>query len=62
MSAIVWCVRVVPSWQFELLSWGISSEFSLAKHFDLPGSQSIFAISQDPPICVHASLSPDGFY
>ena len=56
------CVRVAPLLKFELLSWGISSEFSFAKHFDLPGSQSVFGISQDPPICAHASLSHDGFY
>lgn len=24
---------------------------SLASHFGLPGSQSIFGISQDPPVC-----------
>ena len=54
--------RVVPSWQFELLSWGISSGFPLANHFDLPGSQSTFDVSQDPPMCLHASLSQDGFY
>ena len=35
---------------------------SLASHFGLPGSQSIFGISQDPPMCVHASFSQDGFY
>ena len=29
---------------------------------NLPGSQSIFGISQNPPRCVHASLSQDGFY
>ena len=37
------------------------SRFPLANHFDLPGLQSIFGISQDPPMCVHASLSRDGF-
>ena len=37
------------------------SRFPLANHFDLPGLQSIFGISQDPPICVHASFSREGF-
>ena len=54
--------RVMPSWQFELLLWGISSGFPLANHFDLPGSKSVFGISQDFPMCVRASLSQDGFY
>ena len=46
----------------ELLLWGVSSGFSLANHFDLPGSESIFGISQDPPVCAHTSLSQDEFY
>jgi len=41
---------------------GLYSWFSWAVHFDLPGSESIFSISQDPPLCVHASLNQDGFY
>ena len=53
---------VVPKWQWKLLIWGISSSFPLANHSDLPGSQSVFGISQDPLLCVHASLSQDGFY
>ena len=28
----------------------------MANHFDLPGSQSILGLSQDPPTCAHASL------
>ena len=52
----------MPSLQFELLLWNTSSEFPLVSHFDLPGSLSIFGISQDPHMCVHASLSQDGFY
>ena len=47
---------------FEFLSWGISSSFPLANHFDLPGSQSILGISQDPAMCEHTSLGQDGFY
>ena len=47
---------------FEFLSWDISSSFPLANHFDLSGSQSIFGISQDPPMWAHASLNQDGFY
>ena len=53
---------VTPSWLFESLLWGISSGFPLANHCDLPGSQSTVGRSQDPPACVHASLSQDGFY
>ena len=47
---------------FEFLSWDISSSFPLANNFDLPGSQSVFVISQNPPMCAHASLSQDGSY
>ena len=47
----------MPSWQFELLLWGISSSFPLADHFDLLGSQPIFRSSQDPPMCAHASVN-----
>ena len=36
--------------------------FYLVNHFDLSGSQSIFSVSQDPPMCVHPSLSQYGFY
>ncbi|KAM9052086.1 uncharacterized protein AAG666_001621 isoform 1-T9 [Megaptera novaeangliae] len=36
-------------------------KFPLANHLALPGSESIFGISQDPPMCVCASLSQDGF-
>ena len=30
-------------------------------HFDLPGSQPIFGLSQGPPLCAHTSLCQDGF-
>ena len=40
----------------------LPSMFPLVNHFDLAGSQSIVGISQDPPICVHASLSQNEFY
>ena len=53
---------VAPLWQFELPLWGISSGFPLASHFDLPGSQPLFGLSQDPPLRTHTSLSQDGFY
>ena len=43
-------------------TWGISSGFPLANYFDLPGSESIFGISQDLPMSVHASLSQHGFF
>ena len=47
--------RVTRSWQFESLLWGISSVFPLTNHFDLPGSESIFGVSQDFPMCAHIS-------
>ena len=53
---------VTPSWQFELLLWGIYSGFPLANHFDLPGSHSMFSLSQDPSMCAHAPLSQDELY
>ena len=34
----------------------------MASHFDLPGSESVFGISQGPPMCAHASLSQDRFH
>ena len=49
--------RIAPS-----LTWGISSWFPLANHFDLPGSESEFGISKDPPMCVYTSLSQDGLW
>ena len=48
---------VTPSWQFELLLWDISSGFPLANHFGLPGSESLFDISLDPPICACISYT-----
>ena len=51
----------MPLWQFELLLWVVFSRFPLANHFGLPGSQSLFGLSQDPPICAQASLRQDGF-
>ena len=56
-----WAERVLPSWQFKSLIWGISSGFPLADHFDLPGSESIFDLSQNPPVGVCPSLGQDGF-
>ena len=55
-------IAVAPSWQFELLLWGISSGFLVVNHSDLPGSQSTWGISQDLPMCEHTFLSQDGFY
>ena len=51
----------MPSWQFELLLWGMSSRFPLVNHFDLTSSQSIIGMSQDPTMRTHTSLSQDGF-
>ena len=52
---------VAPSWWFISLSWSISSGFPLASHLALSGSESIFGLSQDPPMCACVSLSQDGF-
>ena len=46
----------------ESFIWGISSGLPLAHHFTLSGSESIFGIAQDLPMCAHASLSQYGFY
>ena len=46
--------------ELELLLCNISSVFPLASNFDLP--QSILGVSQDPPMCAHASLSQDELY
>ena len=54
--------RVPALWQFELLSWGTSSGFPLASHFDLPDSQPMFDISKGPPMYARASFSRGGFY
>ena len=53
--------RVVPSWYFESFIWVISSGFPLANHLALPGSESVFGLSQDPLMYACASLSQDGF-
>ena len=53
--------RLVPLWWFESLIWGISSRFPMANHLALPGSESIFGLSQGPPMCMCVSLSQDGF-
>ena len=55
-------LRVAPSWQLDLLFWGVSSGFLLTSHSDLPGAGSIFGVSQAPPVCAHASPSQDGFH
>ena len=34
----------------------------MASPYDLPGSQSTFGRSQDPPMHAHASLGQDGFH
>ena len=34
----------------------------MANHFALPGFESVFSISQDLLVCVHASLSQNGFH
>ena len=58
---------LAPTWQLIALTRAISSEFPLANPYDLPGSESIFVVSQGPPmfmggwILVCESLSQDGF-
>ena len=56
-----WTQRVVQSWYFKSLIWGIPSRFPLANHLALPGSKSISGFFQGLPMCSHASLSQDGF-
>ena len=41
---------------------GISSEFPLMNQLALPGSESVFGVSQKPPMCVHTSPSQGGFW
>ena len=53
--------RVEPSWWFKLLLWGIPSGFPLTNHLALHSSESVFGISQDPPMSACTSLSKDGF-
>ena len=41
---------------------GHSFQFPLTDHFDLPDSESVLGISQDPLICSYSSVSQDRFY
>ena len=50
-----------PHGSLNLLIWGIASGFPLANHLALPGSESVFGLSQGPPMCAWASFSQDGF-
>ena len=52
-------LRGTPSWELESLLWGICSKFPLASHFDLPGSEYVFGISRDPPMCLCISVKMD---
>ena len=57
--------RVAESYPHGILSYFYGAfllGFLLANHLYLPCSQSMFSISQDPPMCVHTSLSQDEFY
>ena len=51
--------RVTLLWEFESLIQAISSMFPLANHLALPGSESVFGISQGPPIGESTSLSKE---
>ena len=53
--------RVTLLWGFEPLLWGISSRFPLDNHFDLPASEFIFGLSQEPPMYVYSCFNQDGF-
>jgi len=48
--------RVTPLWCLKSLTWGISSRFPLVSHFDLPGSESLFGLSQGALVCVCVSV------
>ena len=51
------------SWLFDSLLWGISSGFPMASRPDLPGSEPILGISQDPPMGAWVCISrPMGRY
>ena len=41
---------------------GHSFQFPLTNHFDLPDSESVLGIPQDPPICSYSSVSQDRFF
>ena len=47
----------MASWQFKSLLWGIFSRFSLASCLALLGSESVFGLSQGPPMCVCVHIS-----
>ena len=47
---------VKPSWSSSSLIWGISSEFPLVSHIALPGSESVFCLSQGSPMSTHVHL------
>ena len=48
--------RDTLSWWPEALIWDISSGFPLASHLALPGSESVFVLSQGLPTCTRASV------
>ena len=52
----------MPLWWLESVLWDISSGFPLPSHLALSGSESLFGMSQDPPMCTCASLNQYGFH
>ena len=50
-------LRAAPFWWFDSLLWGISSGFPLASHPDLPGSEPVLGVSQDPPMGAWVCIS-----
>ena len=50
-------LRVAPSWLFDSLLWGISSGSPLACAPDLPGSEPVLGIAQDPPMGAWVCIS-----
>ena len=47
--------RVMPYLQFESLYGVFFPRFPLASHLALSGSESVFGVSQGPPMCAHSS-------
>ena len=53
--------RVVPLEYFESFIQGNSFRFSLTSYLALPGSESLFGLTQGPPLRVCTSFSQNGF-
>lgn len=51
----------VTSWRLKSLTRAFLLQVSFGQSFRLPGSRSIFGVSQDPP-CAHTCHSQEGLY